>query len=71
MMDYKRLRGYMMSAISMGIGLTLLSLLLHHRTPSLLLIAGGAVAGVILEAVVVKWRQFSKSDDRDIISQSA
>ena len=51
MMGDKRLRGYMMSAISMGIGLTLLSLLLHHRTPSLLLIAGGAVAGVILEAM--------------------
>ena len=51
MMDYKRLRGYMMSAISMGIGLTLLALLLHHRTPSLLLIAGGAVAGIILEAI--------------------
>ena len=51
MMGDKRLRGYMMSAISMGIGLTLLSLLLHHRTPSLLLIAGGAVAGIILEAI--------------------
>ena len=51
MMDYKRLRGYMMSAISMGIGLTLLSLLLHHRKPSILLIAGGTVAGIVIETI--------------------
>ena len=51
MMGYKRMRGYVISAISMGVGLTLPSLLLHHKTPSLLLIAGGAVAGIILEAI--------------------